>query len=286
MRLLKLSLLSLSALVLVTGCKKDKSDYLKLPTLESHFTNKSSDTYIIASAGVTKKIPVGITAVSDKDRTITIDVTSPTGAVLGTHYTLSTKSLVIPAGKVIDSITVTGIYSQYTSGRKDTLVFTLKDGDVPASAFNNKFTLLMRGPCFEGDVNLYDLKGAYTKTNEDFGGPYGPYTTTISSVTQAAGATTGTITVTNIFDAGWNPITFILDWTNPANRTVTLTQQSGIGNAGTISSTYNGQDITVRPFAGQTGTFSICNQTLTLKMQLGVTGLGFFGTLYTVNMAR
>ena len=268
----------------INACKKTEA--LTIPPEQAHFTNLSAGTYFITGPSVTYKIPVGFTTVSDKDRTVVLSVTSPTGAPQGTHYNISTKSLVIPAGKALDSITVSGVFAQYQGGRKDTLVFTISGGDVAPSDYNSKFTLFMRGPCFEGDVDLNILKGAYTKTNEDFGGPYGPYLTTITAVTQLPGATTGTVTITNIFDAGWNPITFTLNWTDPANRTVTLVQQSGIGNAGTISATYAGQDITVRPFAGQVGTFSICNQTLTLKMQLGVTGLGFFGTLYTVTMAR
>ena len=34
------------------------------------------------------------------------------------------------------------------------------------------------------------------------------------------------------------------------------------------------------------GTYSYCDGTFTLKMQLGVTGIGWFNALYTVNMAR
>ena len=278
--------LSMFALLLfgTNACKKTEA--LTIAPEQAHFANQTSGTYFITAPGVTYKIPVGFTNVSGSDRTVVISVSSPTGAVQGTHYNVSTKSLVIPAGKALDSITVSGVFAQYQAGRKDTLVFTISDGGVKPSEYNSTFTLLMRGPCFEGDVDLNDLLGTYANTNEDFGGAYGPYTTTISAVTQAPGATTGTIKVTNIFDAGWNPITFTLNWTDPANRTVTLIQQSGIGNAGTVNPTYAGQDISVRPFTGQVGTFSICGQTLTLKMQVGVTGLGFFAPLYTVTMAR
>jgi hypothetical protein len=272
--------------LLISGCKKPDT-LVDIPS-QAHFTGITFDNYFITGVNVTKHIPIGLTNVSDKDRTVTFTVTSPTGAVVGTHYSIvGGNTKVIPAGKALDSITVAGVYSQYSSGRKDTLVFTIQDGEgVNASTYNATLSLFMRGPCSESETVLTELMGDYNNTNEDFAGStYGPYTTTISSVTQLS-PTTGTIVVENIYDFGWNPITFTLDWTDPLNTKVTLIQQSGIGDAGTLSSAYAGMDISVRPFAGQTGTFSYCQNRLTLKMQLGVTGLGFFPYLYTVVMAR
>ncbi len=280
----KLVLLTILIAGFIAGCKK--SDAVLTPPQEAHFAFRTKATYQITGPAVSYKLPVALTTVSNVDRNVKVSVTSPTGAVSGTHYTLSKSDVVIPAGKSVDTIVVQGVFSQYQAGRKDTLVFTIQEGDgIKPLSSNTKFTLFMRGPCFEDETVLSEMIGTYANTNEDFGGAYGPYTTTISAATQLT-PTTGEITVTNIFDAGWNPIKFILDWTDPSNTKVTLVQQAGIGNAGTLSGTYAGQDISVRPFAGQTGTFSYCNKTLVLKLQLGVTGLGFFGTLYTVTMAR
>jgi hypothetical protein len=125
-------------------------------------------------------------------------------------------------------------------------------------------------------------------TRETFGtSAYGPYNTTISAVTLTS-PTTGTITVTNIWDNGWGPITFTLDWTNPLATVATVVPQNAIpgSNAGDLSATYAGQTVAVRAFAGQPGTFSACNSVFTLRMQLGVTGVGFFGSLYTVILRR
>lgn len=281
-----LATLSVVAVLLLglNACKK--TDAITIAPERAHFTNMKFASYEITAPNKTYKIPIGITNVSTQDRTVNIQITSPSGAQQGTHYTVNTKSIVIPAGKAVDSIVVSGVYNQYTSGRKDTLVFTITQGGVPPAEYNQTFTLLMRGPCFEGDIVLNELLGTYANTNEVFGSStYGPYTTQITAVNKTS-ATTGTITVANIYDYGWNPITFKLDWTDPNNRTLTLDQQAGIGDAGTLNSAYSGQDISVRPYAGQTGTFSYCNQTFTIKMQVGVTGLGWFGSLYTVNLAR
>jgi hypothetical protein len=149
--------------------------------------------------------------------------------------------------------------------------------------------------CIESNVNLNVLLGNYNNTNEDFGGSfYGPYTTSITSVNQTS-ATTGTIVVENIFDAGWAPITFTLDWTNPENRTVTLATQTNIAPASTVSTNpaYATWMVMVgpSPTAGA-GTFSICNQTLTLKIRLGImdptnaNSVVWSISPYTVNMAR
>lgn len=286
---LKFSAFFALAVAVFAGCSKE--DDIVTPPALAHFTSASSGTYFITGPNVTFKIPVGVTTVSDKDRTINFTVTSPTGAQQGTHYTLASTSVVIPAGKAVDSIEVKGVFNQYTSGRKDTLVFTIQGTDPAAAEYNSTYKLLMRGPCFEGDVDLNTLLGEYKNTNEVFGSsPYGPYTTAITAVTQDNTTKTGTITVANIWDSGWNPITFQLNWSDPANRTVRVSpspQTSGIGDAGTLSATYAGGQVAVRNHsAGHVGTFSVCGQTLRLELQLGVAGVGYFSQRYTVNMAR
>jgi hypothetical protein len=275
---------------LLIGCKKE--DAVVVAPAQAHFTGGLNQKYSITSNPPPAfKLTVGTTDVSSSDRTVTFKLTSPTGAVAGTHYTLSGVSgntIVIPAGKATADILVQGVFAPYNAGRKDTLVFELLTPSVDVAEFNKTVKLLLSGPCFEGDIVLTDFLGTYNNTNETFGtSPWGPYTTTISAVNQLT-ATTGTVTITNVWDNGWAPLTFTLDWTNPAARTATVVSQSAIGgsNAGNISATYEGQTIQVRPYSGQPGTFSWCAGTLTLKMQLGPTGVGYFGALYTVNMAR
>lgn len=239
----------------------------------------------ITTTKTTIKVPVGVTNVSTSDRSVTIGYTSASGAVSGTQFTYP-ATITIPAGQTIDSIPVTVDYSKYETGRKDTVVFKIEGSGIASTSHNKAITVYLHGPCFEGNMVLNTMKGSYPKTNETLGtSPYGPYTTTISTVTQTS-ATTGTVTVTNIYDFGWNPIQVELDWTDPYNVKATVPEQSGIGDAGTISSAYAGEDISVRQYPGMDGTYSYCNLWLNLKMQLGVTGLGWFSSVYTVNMAR
>lgn len=271
--------------VLMFNCKKDK--IVEADKQVAFFAATGVGTYSVTSPTVVYKVPVGLTKASSVDRTVGVTVTSPTGAAQGAQYSLSTTSLTFEAGTVVDTIVVTAVYAQYQAGRKDTLNFAFTNASDVAPSLNPTYKLYLRGPCFEGDFVANAFQGSYPQTNELFGtSAYGPYTITISAVTLLT-PTTGKVSVTNIWDSGWNPLEFILDWTNPNNRTVLpVSVSSGVGDAGTISATYAGQQVAVRPFAGQAGTFSFCNKTINFKMQLGVAGLGWFGSLYTVTPGR
>lgn len=289
--LLTICLAGVGIAAIVTGCDKTKPYDVLMAEAQVHFIGAKFQNYqMTVNPAPVYKVNLGTTDVSSSARTVTVKVTSPTGAVAGTHYTIAGGGTVtIPAGQATASIDVQGVYSQYTSGRKDTLVFTLAQPDITPAKFTDTVKLVLRGPCFEGDVTLPAFAGNWV-ANETFGtSAYGPYACTIplGSITSLT-PTTGTVTVTNIWDNGWGPITFTLDWTDPVNRTATVVSQNAIpgSNAGDMNPAYAGQTVAVRPFAGQPGTFSACNSTFTLRMQLGVTGVGYFTALYTVNLTR
>ena len=273
--------LSLSLL----SCKKNEHIEEIIETPEAARFNfptaNASAGYFINPATPVYKIPLGMSTVSSEARTITLSYSSPTGAAKGAQYN-APDQITIPAGKVLDTLTISGLIDGYaTPGRRDTLIIKITGRDTISK--KGTFRLIMQKFC---PIVLNDLLGDYDNTREVFGtSAYGPYTTTITAATSLS-STTAEITVANIYDFGWNPIKFRLDWADVANLKVTVPTQTGIGNAGTLSSTYAGQDISVRAFAGQIGTFSMCDQTFSLKLQVGVTGVGFFGDLYTVNMAR
>ncbi|MFN4314677.1 MAG: hypothetical protein ACK4E0_10315 [Chitinophagaceae bacterium] len=287
------SALSLSALLValavMTGCDKNEPYDVITPPDGLHFTGAETQVYdVVVNPAPAFAINIGATTVSSSDRTVSVNITSSTGASSGAQYNIvGGNTVTVPAGEVIGNFAIQANYSAYTTGRIDTLTLALTNPtNTSVSDFLDTVKVIVRGPCFEGDIVLSDFLGTYANTNELFGtSAYGPYTTTVSGVASTS-ATTGTITVTNIFDFGWNPITFILDWTDPSNLIATLDEQSGIGDAGTINSAYAGLDVSVRASAGNPGTFSWCNGTLDLKMQPGVTGLGWFNLVYQVNMRR
>lgn len=121
----------LLVIVLFTGGSCKKKDITRPPEL-AKFLNTGTQSYPVKDdASSVFKIAVGLTQPAPVDRTFTFTVTSPTGAVEGTQYTIPSKTVTIPAGQTIDSIAVKGIFNGYAGGRKDTLVFTLTSGNAP-----------------------------------------------------------------------------------------------------------------------------------------------------------
>jgi len=281
--------LVVAASVLFLSCKKNNLviDQEVTPPTFVKFNNilpgDTIYTYYITDNSAPVVLPIGVTTVSNQDRVIPVTYTS-SGAVQGQQFD-GPNSVTIKAGEATTTLAIQGLVSGYPVSTKiDTLVITVGGSDVPSSAYRSKYKLILRKYC---EVTIDDFIGIYDNTREDWGGSkYGPYTTAVSSITPISD-TKATIVVENIYDFGWGPITFELDWADPANFTVTpVAQSSGIANAGTIDSDYAGYEVQVRPFSGQPGTFSSCENTITLRMQLGVAGLGWFSDLYEVVLAR
>ena len=207
-----------------------------------------------------------------------------TGALAGTHYTAPT-SIVIPAGKALDSLAIHGIFAGYPTGRRDTLRVRITGGDVPVNAYNNVYTLIMQKYC---DVTLSAFAGNYTGTREyDATGAlaWGPYTTAVNTITTTS-ATTGEANITNLFDYG-GQVHALFDWTDPASFKVTIPEQ----NTGAIVvSGGTPYRLWIRT-NGSASTFSSCESTITVfidaiaKNAAGTT-LGTFETNYKIVMNR
>jgi hypothetical protein len=269
--------------VAFASCEKDNkivtpnlAEFASDATLGKYYINDDPNTVF--------KIPVGFTTVSNVARTINFTVSSPTGAVEGQQYTLGTTSITIPAGTAVDSIALKGLFGGYAGGRKDTLVFTIAGGDASPFLGDEVYKVVLQQRC---DVVLDDLLGLYTNSNELFGtNAYGPYETAISSVNQTS-PTSGEIVVENIYDYGWNAVTFKVDWTNPDNVTVKVVpQDAGIADAGTLSAGYAGEEVAVAEFPGQSGNLNMCEQKIVIKMAVGIAGIGFYSDLYQLTMER
>lgn len=269
----------LSAAILLVSCDKTKPYDTITPPAQAHFLNATSGSYYVKNdPNSVFKIPVGTTLNSASNRTVTVTVASPTNAVAGTQYTLPSTSVVIPAGKVVDSLSVKGIFAGYPGQRVDTLVFTINNGDVPASDYNKTYKLVLRKYC---DVLPASFTGNYTQSYDIDPTVYGPYTSNIVSVTPLT-ATTASMVIANfsfeeITPYPINNITVNLDWTDPANFKTSIPSQI-------ISSSnfYGYGALTIAP--NGTGTFSSCDNTFTFNYKLTVSA-GSFGNFVT-KMAR
>src|ERR1043165_868488 len=85
--------------LLMFSCKKDK--IVTADKQVAFFANTSPATFGVKSSNTTYKVYVGLTKASQTDRTVAVSITSPTGAVQGTQYTLSGNSLTFTAGSVL-----------------------------------------------------------------------------------------------------------------------------------------------------------------------------------------
>ena len=269
--------------VIATGaflaCNKKKEYAVTTPPSFSSFANQTGGSYYIQNTSSSAfYVPVGISTVTNYDRKVVISVTNKTGAT-SAQFSIASTTVTVPAGRALDSLVVKGVFSGYTSGRIDTLVFTITGGDVPVSDYNSTYTLVLQQYC---PVVLNNLLGTYNNCYDvDNTGTYGPYTAIVTAAT-STGATSGTLTISGfsgeeVDPSTTNPVKANLDWSNPANFTTAIPAQTF----------YSGNFLGYGPltFSGVgTGSFSSCNNTLNFSYTLTVSA-GSFGNFNTY-MAR
>ena len=252
-------------LMSLASCKKNNivvGKDIQPPAFAKFSTYGAGDTtasYFIKSTNEPFKIPVGITNVTNEDRTIQFTYSSST-AIQGQQYS-APATIVIPAGKALDSLAITGVFSSYDPGRIDTLQISIAGGVAPGP-YKSHYTLYLQKYC---DVDLNSFVGTYANCIDD--GSYGPYTIEVISAT-STGSTSGYLMIGNLWDAGGStPIRVDLDWSDPSKFAAAIPA---------------GQKLYVDPDYGQafvkpngSGTFNSCENTFTLKYQVYVSVGGF-----------
>lgn len=255
-------LLLLSAVTIIAGCTKTASN-LVIPPEQVHFLGDKTQSYPIeTNPAPAFTVKLGVTTVSKEARSATVEISSPSGAIAGTHYTvtgLTSNSITVPAGSAVSEFGIQGVYDQYTTGRRDTLRIVLKSPSLTPAGFNDTLQLILRGPCFDGNItDINAMTGSYTQT---FEGGSGPYTTSISNLVYTPGATTATANLNNLWDY-FGPVTINLDWTDPTNTKAEIPLQI------TNKEYAAGQPFYVRTKPGQANKFSICNERFTFKLDV------------------
>jgi hypothetical protein len=276
-----ITLLAIGLLFILTGCDKTERYQITKPEPLAHFisSNPNVNYYVRNAATDSFVVQVGTTDVSSVDRSVTFNVTSPTGAVNGTDYAISSpasgNSIVIKAGTVVSSITVKGKFAAFATGKKHTLYFTLAQPSVAVAKFSDTVKLAMQRYC---DVVPSALTGVYKKAFDiQTGQPtYGPYTVNIpTAVATSTGATTGYVMISNFWDVGGADIRVNLDWTNPASFITNVPAQFLYTDP-----TYGAATIT----GVGNGSFSSCDNTFSISYSVTVSA-GSFGN-FTTTIAR
>jgi len=291
----------MAVVVFFTSCDKTKPYETDIPPALAHFVGAKVQSYdVLVDPAPTFNLVIGTTDVANVDRTISFNITSPSGAVEGVDYIInggSSGTVTIPAGKAVDTIRITAVASRYlTLLEKDTLIFKITQPNVEPAQFLNTVTLVIKPPCGENQMNILEMEGDYTNTIEVYGNgsPYGPYTTNVSGAV-STGPTSGSLKVKNVYDVSppngtgpWGDIEINLDWSDINNRTVLVVD--GVvpnSDAGDVfGATYAGNSVAIRQHGGGLGTFSYCDQSIQMRMNLGVAGVGFSSTQYRVTLNR
>lgn len=258
-------------LFVLASCDKTKPYDVIVPPGQANFANQTLLYYFVKNDPSTQfKLPIGLTAASSTPVTLTIGVTSPTGAVEGTHYTIPSKTITIAAGKALDSLVIKAIPTQYfANNRVDTLkvFFTNLPSGYSKSTYNDTLRIVLRKYC---NVVGADFLGNFTRSVDMQGATsYTPYTAQITSFTLTS-ATTATAVIKNVWDVG-GTTNVVFDWTDPANFKTTIPAQFLYTDAQYGAATITGVG---------TGTFSSCDNTVNLSYKVTVAA-GSFGNFIT-----
>lgn len=250
----------------IAGC--EKSNQVAIPPEIATFAARSSGSYYVQDdPSSVYKITVGATTKSNQDRTVTFNVSSPSGATEGVQYELASNTVTIPAGEVTATIDVKGIFSGFPGSRKDTLVFSLASGHLNPGEFNNTFSLYMQKYC-DVDINMFD--DVYDIQDYYQGQPDGDAYQVLVTPGTSSG-TTGSVNITGLWAVNI-PVKVDLDWTDPAGFSTSIAEQNFF----------------VHPTYGQSkikgigkGTFSSCDNEIVITYEVYVDA-GSFGVYTSV----
>lgn len=213
-KLLSFSLIGVVALISLASCKKNNlvvGKTLNQPAFVKIGTWLAADTagtYAVKPTNQPFMIPIGVTNVSNVDRTVTLTYTSAT-AVQGVDYT-APASFVIKAGKALDSLPVTGNFASFGGSvtKIHKIVVTISGGDIATNPTKTHYNLTMK-MFWEADVNAFN--GVYNISDYYNGVLESAYTVVITPV--SGNGPTSVISIDNLWGSGV-PVKVTLNWTD------------------------------------------------------------------------
>ena len=140
-----------------------------------HFATSGS--FLIEKDSEAIEVEVGITSVSDQDRTFNISIDEASTAVEGKDFKLASKTVTIPAGKYIGTILIEPLYETMNQDETTTVVLAL-DTELISPAYGNTTQLNFT---YAFTVDMDYLCGTWSATDYTTSGETeGPWTITIS----------------------------------------------------------------------------------------------------------
>lgn len=213
------------ALIALASCKKnnlvvgktlDVPSFVKIGTW---LTADTSGTYAVKPTNEPFKIPIGVTNVSNKDRTVTFTYSSAT-AVEGVDFT-APASIVLKAGQSLDSLPITGKYSSFGGSvtKSHVVKVTISGGDIAVNSnkFNYNLTMKMY---FAPDPATFS--GTYICQDYESGVPDGgPYLVQVNPST-ASGPVTS-VNIIGLFGVDNPPVKVTMTWNTLTSGTTLIT---------------------------------------------------------------
>lgn len=261
-------------LVSLASCKKNNlviGKEITPPAFAKIGTWTASDStgiYIVKSTNEPFKIPIGVTNVSDKDRTINLSYSSTT-AVAGVNYT-APASLVIKAGEALDSLEIAGLFEGFNNDvtRVDKLLITITGGDIPANSVKYNYVLTMK-MYWETDLNAfagdYIIQDYYNGAPE--GGPYEVILTPVS-----LNGPQSVVSIKGLWGVDEPLVNVILNWSDRKTGTTSIVKANWFTDPDYGQSTIN---------PNKTGTFSVVDNKMTIGWEATVDA-GSFGKYVSV----
>ncbi len=231
-KILSFSLIGAAALISMASCKKNNivvGKTLTAPEFVKIGTWKAADTvgtYAVKSTNEPFKIPIGVTNVSNKDRTVNFTYSSTT-AVQGVDYT-APASIVIKAGEALDSLPITGKFSSFGGSvtKSHKIVVAISGGDIGLNPTKTHYNLTMK-MFWQADANAFS--GVYDIQDYSGGLPDGgPYQVVIAPV--SATGPTSVISISGIWGFDTPLVMVTLNWNDLNSGTTNVPVQNWVAD--------------------------------------------------------
>lgn len=184
---LKISLLLMLVVALFNACETDDYNFEFSEDINLTRFYELETKYAVTADQTPKDIQLKVSGkVMSKDITLTIEVGGTTDtvyvgkdkytttAVSGTHYSLSTTSVTIPAGESFGTIPVTGLFAGLDADGPQDLVLKITSSSIESASYNQLMVIHMEKSCpfvsseFVGTWELTD----YSYFDDAFMAPY------------------------------------------------------------------------------------------------------------------
>jgi hypothetical protein len=274
------SAIILLSTVILIACKKNNvsvdKDYIQPQTASEFLLDDLGmpQHYSVQDKGPKFAIPVGFTNLSTSDRTIYFTYTSRTGATKGVEY-FAPDSVVVKAGKSLDSLRIGGDYAFYSSSAKiDTIGIKISGGNFKPVYKKDSITLEVERYC---EIDFLNIEGPFDETRyltpnglnvsrtafrPALAGTTGIYSTGVFGMTQDLTNSKLATGLMQTIYGGSNDLTFSLNWTNPNKFFVTMPMQE-VGGV-EVSSGGTPVPLAIRSSPSRPSTFLSCQRIFTL----------------------